>query len=72
MIEHRRLEHSAIPASVEQVFGLQPMTVRDSAIVGLQNQVQGLRTIGDLTQYLDEAIPSSRQQARPDIRNSRT
>jgi phospholipase C len=37
MIEHRRLEHSAIPASVEQVFGLQPMTVRDSSIVGLQN-----------------------------------
>jgi phospholipase C len=37
MIEHRRLEHSAIPATVEQVFGLQPMTVRDSSIVGVQN-----------------------------------
>lgn len=37
VIEHRRLEHAAIPASVEQVFGLQPMTVRDSSIVGLQN-----------------------------------
>jgi phospholipase C len=134
MIEHRRLEHSAIPATVEQVFGLPPMTVRDSSIVGLQNlatlptprqdtpvtlvadsqrsrapmphaafneatltidpsldlnsikdpwlistifivakshmeaatseesaqiksQVQGLRTIGDLMQYLNEAIP---------------
>jgi phospholipase C len=38
-IEHRRLEHSAIPASVEQVFGLTPMTVRDGSIVGLQNLV---------------------------------
>ena len=37
MIEHRRLEHSAIPATVEQVFGLQPMTVRDSSIIGVQN-----------------------------------
>ncbi len=37
MIEHRRLEHAAIPATVEQVFGLQPMTVRDSSIVGVQN-----------------------------------
>lgn len=139
MIEHRRLEHSAIPASVEQVFGLQPMTVRDSSIVGLQNlatlqtprqntpvtliddshrhpapmpktgdnealptidpslalnsindpwlistifivakshmeavtpaestkiknQVQSLRTIGDLTQYLNEAIPVVRKK----------
>ena len=38
-IEHRRLEHSVIPASVEQVFGLAPMTVRDSSIDGLQNLV---------------------------------
>jgi len=33
MIEHQKLEHSAIPATVEQVFGLQPMTVRDSSII---------------------------------------
>ncbi|MGH7051352.1 MAG: alkaline phosphatase family protein [Acetobacteraceae bacterium] len=37
MTEHRRLEHSAIPATVEQVFGLQAMAVRDSSIVGVQN-----------------------------------
>lgn len=37
MIEHRRLEHSAIPATLEQMFGQQPMTVRDSSIVGVQN-----------------------------------
>ena len=36
-IEHRRLEHAALPATVEQVFGLSPMTVRDSSIVGVQN-----------------------------------
>ena len=140
MIEHRRLEHSAIPATVEQVFGLQPMTVRDSSIVGVQNlamlqtprqnapltltpdsqrsrapqpvadsneviatvdpstplgsikdpwlvstifivakghmeaaatpeestkiktQVQGLRTVGDFMQYLNEAIPKVKQK----------
>jgi phospholipase C len=37
MIEHRRLEHAALPATVEQMFGLSPMTVRDSSIVGVQN-----------------------------------
>jgi phospholipase C len=36
MIEHRTLEHSVIPATVEQVFGLSPLTVRDGGIVGLQ------------------------------------
>ncbi len=140
MIEHRRLEHSAIPATVEQVFGLAPMTVRDSSIFGLHNlaslqaprqntpitltpdsqrsraplpnagssellatikpltllnsikdpwlistifivakgqmeatatpqdrakiktQVQGLRTIGDVMQYLNEAIPTVKKK----------
>ena len=36
MIEHRQLEHSVIPATVEQVCGLQPLTVRDAGITGLQ------------------------------------
>jgi phospholipase C len=37
MIEHRQLEHSVIPATIEQVFGLQPLTVRDGALTGLQS-----------------------------------
>ena len=36
LIEHRQLEHSFIPATVEQVFGLKPLTVRDTGITGLQ------------------------------------
>ncbi|HEY1816422.1 MAG TPA: alkaline phosphatase family protein [Kofleriaceae bacterium] len=41
MIEHRQLEHSVIPATVEQLFGLTAMTVRDKALTGLQ----GLATL---------------------------
>jgi phospholipase C len=41
MIEHRQLEHSVIPATVEQLFNLKPMTVRDQALTGLQ----GLATL---------------------------
>jgi phospholipase C len=36
MVEHRQLEHSVIPATVEQVFGVPPLTVRDTGITGLQ------------------------------------
>jgi len=35
MIEHRPLEHSFIPATIEQLFGLKPLTTRDTG-VGLQ------------------------------------
>jgi phospholipase C len=36
LIERRPLEHSFIPATVEQVFGLKPLTARDTGITGLQ------------------------------------
>jgi phospholipase C len=36
LIEHRQLEHSFIPATIEQLFGLRPLTNRDSGVVGLQ------------------------------------
>ena len=36
MIEHRQLEHSFIPATIEQLFGLRPLTNRDAGVVGLQ------------------------------------
>jgi phospholipase C len=35
MIEHRQLEHSVIPATIEQVFGLVSMTVRDYGFAGV-------------------------------------
>lgn len=37
LIEHRKLEHSAVPATIEQLFGLSPLTVRDQAMLGLQS-----------------------------------
>jgi phospholipase C len=36
LIEHRQLEHSFIPATIEQLFGLAPLTNRDAKVVGLQ------------------------------------
>ena len=36
LIEHRPLEHSFIPATIEQLFGLGPLTNRDAGVVGLQ------------------------------------
>jgi phospholipase C len=36
LIEHRQLEHSFIPATIEQLFGLGPLTNRDAGVVGLQ------------------------------------
>ena len=36
LIEHRQLEHSVIPATIEQLFGLGALTNRDAGVVGLQ------------------------------------
>jgi phospholipase C len=35
MIEHEQFEHSNIPATIEQLFGLQPLTKRDAGATGL-------------------------------------
>jgi phospholipase C len=37
IIERRVLEHSVIPATIEQLFQLDPLTARDANIVGLQS-----------------------------------
>ncbi|HEY4029872.1 MAG TPA: alkaline phosphatase family protein [Caulobacteraceae bacterium] len=34
-IEHRQFEHANIPATIEQLFGLQPLTIRDTGALGL-------------------------------------
>jgi phospholipase C len=36
LIEHRTLEHSAVPSTIEQLFGLRPLTVRDAGLAGVQ------------------------------------
>jgi hypothetical protein len=37
LVEHRTLEHSVVLATVQQVFGLDPLTDRDANFVGLQS-----------------------------------
>ena len=49
LIEHRQLEHSFIPATIEQLFGLGPLTNRDTEAVGLQT----LATLGHAAQRDD-------------------
>jgi len=36
LIDHRPFEHSSIPATIEQLFGLPPLTIRDAGAIGLQ------------------------------------
>ena len=36
MIDHRQFEHSSIPATIEQLFGLRPLTIRDTEAIGVQ------------------------------------
>jgi hypothetical protein len=37
VVRRRKLEHSTIPAMVKQVFKPQPVTVRDSSVVGVKS-----------------------------------
>ena len=55
LIEHRQLEHSFIPATIEQLFGLRPLTVRDTGVVGLQT-LASLATPRDVTTQIPEPI----------------
>ena len=56
MIESRTLEHSVIPATLEQLFSMSPLTVRDAGMIGLQSlaTLQTPRTDTPLT--LDEVV----------------
>ncbi len=61
LIEHRPLEHSFIPATIEQLFGLRPLTNRDAGVVGLQT-LATLATPRNVT----TAIPEAHAAAEPD------
>jgi phospholipase C len=61
MIEHRQLEHSVIPATIEQVFGLFSMTVRDDGFTGF-----GLQKLASL------ATPRTVSVTIPDPINAAT
>ena len=57
MIEHRQLEHSFIPATIEQLFGLRPLTVRDSEVVGLQT-LATLNAPRNVTTQIPAPVPA--------------
>jgi len=61
LIEHRQLEHSFIPATIEQLFGLGPLTNRDAGVVGLQ-ALATLATPRNVT----TPIPDATAAAQPD------
>src|SRR5262249_5677227 len=58
MIEHRQLEHSFIPATIEQLFGLSPLTNRDAGVVGLQ-ALAALSAPRNVTTPIPDAIAAS-------------
>lgn len=60
LIEHRQLEHSVIPATIEQLFGLGPLTNRDAGVVGLQT----LATLA-APRNVTAQIPDARAAAEP-------
>jgi phospholipase C len=55
MIEHRQLEHSFIPATIEQLFGLKPLTIRDTGVTGLQT-LATLATPRNVTASIPDAV----------------
>ena len=60
LIEHRVLEHSVIPATVEQLFGLPSLTVRDGAMVGLQALATLKTPRSDTPTHLVNAVTAAR------------
>jgi phospholipase C len=58
LIEHRQLEHSVIPATVEQLFGLSPMTNRDAGVAGLHT-LATLATPRNVTTPIPDAHPAT-------------
>ena len=62
MIEHRQLEHSVIPATIEQMFQLDPLTKRDAGIVGLHTLATLDKPRTDAPMKLKNALPSSAER----------
>jgi phospholipase C len=58
LIEHRQLEHSFIPATIEQLFGLGPLTNRDAGVVGLQT-LATLSTPRNVTAQIPNSVAAS-------------
>ena len=55
LIDHRQFEHSSIPATIEQLFGLRPLTIRDSQATSLQS-LASLSTPRNVTALTPDAV----------------
>ena len=60
-IDHRAYDHSSIPRTVEESFGLQPLTKRDSAA----NSVAALLTLPEPRRDTPETLPSHLPPKQP-------
>ncbi len=58
MIDHRQFEHSSIPATIEQLFGLKPLTIRDTEAIGVQT-LASLSAPRNVTTPIPDAITVS-------------
>ena len=58
MIDHRQFEHSSIPATIEQLFGLKPLTIRDTEALGVQT-LASLSAPRNVTTQIPDAITVS-------------
>lgn len=67
VIEHRTLEHSVIPATVEQLFDLESLTARDGGMVGLQTLAMLQAPRSDTPDVLQDAFTAARPLATDDV-----
>src|ERR1017187_9655974 len=55
MIDHQQFEHSSIPKTIEQLFGLGPLTIRDTEAIGVQT-LASLSAPRNVTTQIPDAI----------------
>jgi phospholipase C len=55
LIDHRQYEHSSIPATIEQLFGLKPLTIRDTEALSVHT-LASLSAPRNVTTQIPDAI----------------
>lgn len=65
LIDHRVYDHSVIPATVEQLFNLDPLTDRDANLVGLQSLATLKAPRTDTPTHLPNSVMASNVIAGP-------
>jgi phospholipase C len=63
VVEHRVLEHSVIPATIEQLFDVESLTARDGSAVGLQTLATLKSPRSDTPTSLDDVVTAASHAA---------